>query len=126
MIAYRILDTAFFAIHTTLIVFVAGGWAWKKTRRVHLAIVAATLFSWFGLGLYFGIGFCPCTDWHWRIRENLGYTDLPESYIKFLLDTITGLDLNAGLVDGATFVVFAVAAVLSVVLNRNDKRERLR
>ncbi|MFA6242548.1 MAG: DUF2784 domain-containing protein [Candidatus Hydrogenedentales bacterium] len=126
MIAYRILDAACFVIHTTLIVFIAGGWAWKRTRRVHLAIVAATSFSWFGLGLYFGIGFCPCTDWHWRIRECLGYTDLPESYIKFLLDTVTGLDLNAVLVDGATFVVFAVSAVLSVVLNRNDKRERLR
>lgn len=126
MNAYRILDAAFFLIHTTLIVFIAGGWTWKRARRVHLAVVAATLFSWFGLGLFYGIGFCPCTDWHWEIRERLGHTDLPESYIKFLLDTITGLDLNAGLVDGATFIVFATAAVLSAILYRHDKHERLR
>jgi hypothetical protein len=25
--------------------------------------------SWFGLGLFYGIGYCPSTDWHWRIKR---------------------------------------------------------
>jgi len=126
MITYRMLDIGFFVFHTAFILFVMSGWAWKKTRKAHLALVCVTALSWFGLGLVYGIGFCPCTEWHWRIREILGHRDLPESYIKYLLDSVTGLDLNGTVVDGTTFVVFAMAAILSVILNRWDKQRRVR
>ncbi|MBX7259042.1 MAG: DUF2784 domain-containing protein [Candidatus Hydrogenedentes bacterium] len=126
MTAYRFLDAAFLLFHSALIVFVAFGWVWKRTRRIHLATVGVVGLSWFGLGLIYGLGFCPCTEWHWRVRERLGDTLLPNSYIKFLLDTLTGLDWNAAVVDGSTFCVFLIATLLSVLLNRRDMRERIR
>lgn len=126
MIAYRVLDVCFFVLHTAFIVFIAAGWAWQRVRRAHLASVGAVAFSWLGLGLVFGLGFCPCTDWHWRVRERLGDRALPDSYIKFLADRLTGCDWNAAWVDGVTVCALAIAAGLSIVLNWRDKRRRVR
>jgi hypothetical protein len=44
--------------------------------------------------------------WHFRIPEKPGYTDLPDSYIKYLADRLNGLDFNASLVDKVTRYVF--------------------
>jgi signal transduction histidine kinase len=105
-------------------VFVLAGWAWWRTRRAHLILVGLIFFSWFGLGLVFTIGYCPCTDWHWMVREQLGYTDLPQSYLKYLVDALTGLNVNAMLVDAVAFVLFATVAALSAALNLRDFRAR--
>ena len=71
------LNVAFFVFHTAWIGFNCIGWAFQRTRRWHLATVAVTAFSWFVLGIRFGWGYCPFTDWHWHIRERLGYQDPP-------------------------------------------------
>ncbi len=39
----------------------------------------------------------------------LGYFCMPKSYIKLLVDSLTGLDVNAPLVDILTLVLFMVA-----------------
>lgn len=119
---YRVLDIALFVFHTSLILFVLFGWMWKKTRRAHLVLEGLTALSWFGLGIWFGFGYCPFTDWHWRVRIALGDTDLPMSYIKFLIDRITGLDVNAMLVDTVTVAAFLISVFLSVWLNARDYR----
>jgi len=121
---YIVLDRAFFIFHTALIVCIACGWASRRTRRLNLAVLLLTAFSWGILGLCYGLGYCPCTDWHWRVREHLGNTHLPPSYVKFLLDEVTGLDLPRGWVDASTVAVFAGAALVSVVLNLLDWRTR--
>ena len=117
-----ILDKLLFIFHTSLIIFVLSGWIWKKTRLVHFVLVSLVATSWFGLGACYGMGYCPCTDWHWQVRESLGDRDLPVSYVKFLLDRCLGTDLNSGLIDRATLLLFFVTFLLSAVLSWRDLR----
>ena len=76
--------------------------------------------SWFILGLFFGIGYCPLTDWHFNILEKLGYTDLPVSYIKYLVDRIFNSDINAQLVENSTAIGFFVALSGAIFVNIKD------
>jgi hypothetical protein len=84
--------------------------------------VTLTGFSWFILGIWYGIGYCPCTGWHWQVKEKLGQFDMPNSYVKFLVDSITGLDLNANLVDISTLLVFIMALLTAIYTNFRDWR----
>lgn len=120
---YEALNVGFFVFHTAWIVFNCTGWIWRSARRWHLLTTILTALSWFGLGLWYGWGYCPCTDWHWQVRARLGYVD-PDSYVQLLVSVLTGLDVPPAVVDTAVLVVFAVAAVLSVVLNVRDSRRK--
>ena len=119
---YRLYDLLFVAFHTALIVFNMSGWAWRRTRQLHLLTISATLLSWFGLGIVYGWGYCPLTDWHWQVKRALGETGLPASWVKYYLDQLTGLAWNATLVDGLVIGVALAALVLSVGLNLRDRR----
>lgn len=121
---YQALDKFFFAFHSVLILSVVFGWIWKRTRKANLVVVLLTAFSWFGLGIWYGFGYCPCTDWHWHVRRELGDYDLPFSYIKFLIDRLTGWDADATLVNVGTVVVFAIASALSICVNVADWRKK--
>lgn len=113
-----LLDYGFVLFHSVLVLFNLTGWAWRHTRRLHLIVISLTLLSWFGLGLFFGWGYCPCTDWHWQVKTAMGETNLPHSYIKYYLDYLTGKDWNPALVDtltlGATLSSFAMAVGLNL------------
>ena len=63
------------------------------------------------------MGYCPVTDWQWNIKEKLGETNLPNSFIKYFADKITGKDLNPSLIDTITVSLFITAALLSVYVN---------
>jgi len=115
---YTALDKFFFIFHSMFIVFNLFGWMWKKTRRANLMILSLTACSWFGLGLCYGIGYCPCTDWHWQVRMKLGDFAMPNSYIKFLIDSITGLNANTEWVDLLTLIFFLLASAASIYTNR--------
>ncbi len=121
---YQGLDGAFFMLHSALMVFLMTGWAWRRMRRWHMLSVALVWFSWFGLGAWYGWGFCPCTEWHWRVRMALGKTDMPASYVKFLVDSLTGWDVPALWVDGVVLVSFLGATLLCIVLSWRDWRRR--
>ncbi len=123
---YAFLDIAFLVFHTALVGFNMTGWIWKKTRRVHLALISLTCLSWFGLGLFYGLGYCPCTDWHWQVKRALGETGLPASYIKYYLDALTGLDWQPALVDASVAVIGLAAWGLSIALNVRDWRRARR
>jgi hypothetical protein len=123
---YVLLNIFFFVFHTVLILFNLLGWIWRKTRLANLVTLSLTGFSWFVLGLWYGFGYCPSTDWHWLVRLKLGYTNMPSSYIKFLVDQITGLSVNAQLVDRLTLLFFLLAVVGSVVTNLRDWQRRAR
>lgn len=114
---YALLDIFFVCFHTGLILFNLTGWIWEKTRRVHLAAIGLTAFSWFALGLLYGWGYCFCTDWHWQVRRALGDTDLPASYITFLVELLTGWSPDPALVDISAGVLFAAAALASLWVN---------
>lgn len=122
MALYHALDIVFFTFHSLLIGFILAGWAWKWTRTVHLAAVGLTLASWAGLGLYYGFGYCPCTDWHWEVRRQLGHFDMPRSYLKFLVDQITGGDAPERWVDGVAVAALATVSLLSLALYCRDRR----
>ena len=115
------LNVGFFVFHSGWMIFNVVGWAWRRTRRWHLATVGLTALSWFGLGIRYGWGYCPCTDWHWHIRERLGYVD-PPSYTQLLMMELTGLSVSGAWADGVTLGVFAAAAGLSLWLNVRDTR----
>jgi hypothetical protein len=116
----KLLDIFFILFHTALTLFNLFGWIIKKTRRINLYTLLATGASWFLLGIFYGIGYCPLTDWHFEVLRRLGHYNLPYSYIKYLYDRITGSDINAQLVDVLTGVLFSIAFVLSLVLNLRD------
>lgn len=107
-----------------MIFFNLFGWTWKKTRRLNLFSLLLTAFSWLILGIWYGIGYCPCTEWHWQVRYKLGHYDMPYSYIKFLLDTITGINFNTVLVDYLTAILFILALFLSTTMNILDYRKK--
>jgi hypothetical protein len=118
---YRILDIFFVIFHSSLIIFNLFGWIWKRTRIINLVTLLLTGGSWLLLGMIVGVpGYCPFTDWHFRILEKLGETDLPNSYVKYLADRITGLDMNATLIDKVTLYTFLAALMISVFLNARD------
>lgn len=118
---YRILDIFFVFFHSTLVIFNIFGWIWKRTRKLNLATLLLTGSSWLFLGLIVGsLGYCPLTDWHFKVLEKLGKTDLPYSYMKYLFDRLTGLHINETLVDQVTLVVFIAALTLSVIVNIRD------
>ncbi|HKJ34196.1 MAG TPA: DUF2784 domain-containing protein [Balneolales bacterium] len=123
MLIYQILNVFFFVFHTAFTLFNAIGWVWKKTRLANLITLIVTGLSWFVLGIWYGIGYCPCTDWHWQVREALGYHDMPMSYMKFLLDHLTGLNWNPTLVDYGTLIGFILALVASITLNIRDYKK---
>jgi hypothetical protein len=91
----------------------------------NLIVILLTVFSWTILGIWYGWGFCPCTDWHWRVRIKLGYLDMPSSYTKFLIDSLTGLEINETLANTLAVTLLTLALVASVVTNVRDwKRKR--
>jgi hypothetical protein len=116
----QVVDKLFFVFHTALILFVLAGWAWRPIRRSHLVVALLTVLSWFGLGSWYGVGYCPCTDWHWRVRSQLGHGDMPDSYLKFLLDSTTGLDSDPHVVDSAAVLGLLAALAASIALNARD------
>lgn len=121
---YQFLNYFFFIFHTLITLFNIAGWIFPKTRKWNLVTLLLTACSWFVLGIWYGWGYCVCTDWHWDVREHLGYHDQRRSYIHFLLLKLTGIDFNEQLVENVTLIVFLVSLVLSVWLNIRDWRKK--
>lgn len=111
------IDIFFLGFHTILILFNVFGWLVPKWRFINLITLLLTAFSWFILGIWYGWGYCFCTDWHWQIRDQLGYQNASTSYIHFLILNFTGLDVNVDWVDMVTVGVFFSVLMISVYLN---------
>ena len=112
-----VLDIGLLVFHMVLILFNLIGWAWAKTRRLHLLVLTLTFLSWIGLGFFYGLGYCPCTDWHWQVKRQLGETGLPASYVKYYLDIVTGMDWSPQVVDLAVLILSLSSLGVSVWLN---------
>lgn len=112
--ALNILCYLFHGIFTVFNIF---GWIFPKTRRLNLITLSLTFISWFGLGYFYGWGYCPLTQWHWEIKHRLSQGPLPDSYIKHIVDSVTGLDVNADLVDKVTVATFFISLIFSIILN---------
>jgi hypothetical protein len=120
----RALDIGFVVFHTAFVLFNITGWAVPRLRRANLVALALTGLSWFGLGIFYGLGYCPFTHWHWLVLRRLGETDLPSSYIQYLFIRLLGLRIPAHAVDVMVLGGFLLALVVSVVLNVRDFRRK--
>ncbi len=115
-------DWALFLFHTALVAFNSAGWIWRRTRKWHLATLGATALSWSLLGLWFGAGYCICTDIHWKVRRQLGQSVTEDNYIQFLVQRLTGWLPDASLTSKAALAVFLTVSALSIALNLRDWR----
>ena len=118
------LDYFFLIFHTLLILFNVFGWIWKPLRLANLITLVLTGSSWFLLGIFYGFGFCPLTEWHFSIVEKLGETDLPYSYIQYLVSRISGIMPDEKLTDHLTLVFYFLALAASAFVNLKERLSR--
>ncbi len=122
---YEIINIFFLVFHAVLILFNLFGWIWKITRKANLIILGLTGASWTFLGIFYGWGYCPLTDWHYQVLYKLGKTDLPTSYIQYLLEQFFNLHPSQSTTDTWTLILFLLALVCSLFFNfRNIFREK--
>ena len=112
-----VLDFLLTILHLIIILFNLFGWIVRRTRRLHFWFAMVTLGCWTILGIWFGIGYCPVTDWQWNVKEQLGEQNLPGSFIKYVIDRVFNSDLNADLIDVLTLVCFLLAIIASIKVN---------
>ena len=110
-------DILFTLLHIIIILFNLFGWIFPATRKANLVCIMITAFCWFVLGIWFGWGYCPVTDWQWHIKEQLGETNLPASFITWLANKITGMRFSDALINLLTLVFFLLAVIASVYFN---------
>lgn len=116
-----LLDILLTILHIVVTLFNITGWMFRKTRRLHLVIIALTFASWFILGFWYGFGYCFLTDWHWDIKRQRGITDLPASFIKFAADKISGRNISPSLVNTVTLAIFIATILLTIYVNFINK-----
>ena len=116
-------DKLFIIFHTSLILFNLFGWIIKPLRRANLVVLLLTGASWFILGIFYGIGYCPFTDWHFDLLREMGQTGLPSSYVVYLVERFTGYRPDAGFADLTTLVLYFLALALSVHVNFFRKKK---
>lgn len=119
----KFIDIFFLVAHSTFMFFSLIGWAFKKTRRLNLYCLWATIFSWILLGYWYGLGYCFCTDWHWQIKIALGERELPNSYITYLINSLFFIRLNDNNVEFVTAVTFIMVLLISSYLNLKDYQQ---
>lgn len=111
------LDILFTVLHLLIIGFNLFGWIFPATRKLHFIFILITAFSWFILGIWFGMGYCPITDWQWQIKEEMGERNLPGSFITYFANKITGRSFSDAFINQVTLICFIAAALLSVYVN---------
>ena len=116
------LDHAFLVAHTALIFFNLFGWAWGRTLRLNLLSIFLTAGSWVAFAPWYGLGYCPCTDWHWQVKWALGQTDLPNNYLTYLFDAWTGIAVSDEFAFRLAWGALLPALALSVWLNLKGRR----
>lgn len=117
---YRILNAAFHFLHIFVITFVAIGWIYPPFHLAHFVLTLLTLGSWFILGHWFGVGYCPLTDWHWKIKSKLSGARPNGTYIHLGLERVTGRQINPDRVDRVVLLGTILIAGLSLMQNILD------
>lgn len=118
----HLIDYFFFFFHSIFILFNVFGWIIPRWRFANLITLSLTAFSWFILGIWYGFGYCPMTDWHWEVRRLLGYNDNSNSYIHFLILKLTGINLPEDLVNSLMLIIFIMAYSFSIYFYIKKKR----
>ena len=111
------LDILLTIIHLLIVFFNLFGWIPKKWRKVHFISIVLTASSWFILGIWFGFGYCPFTDWQWQVKGELGETNLPPNFVEYFAEKITGQNFKPAFVSNVIAFSFAAAALISIYVN---------
>ncbi len=116
ILTLKLLDICCHLMHSALILIFLIGWMVDALRFFHLVLSFLILFSWYGLGLIFGKGYCPVTDLQWKIKRHLGKDPGARFYVKYLIDKITGSDMNEDVIDKMTTLLFFLILIISAAL----------
>jgi hypothetical protein len=117
---YQALDWFFIVFHSLLIIFNLFGWIWRPLRKANLITLLLTGFSWIGLGVFYGMGYCPLTDWHWEVLNILGQSPNTNSYVAYIFQRVLGISVTNSFADKLTLIAYLVTLALSVTLNLRD------
>jgi len=104
-------------VHIFIVVFCVIGWLHPDTRIYNLILVILIALSWFGLGIYQGLGYCIVTDIQWKVKQKLGQKPATKSFIKYELDNLTGRNVSEAHTNLFTQIGFYLSAVASVYSN---------
>lgn len=117
-----ILDFLFHVLHLLAIVLNVFGWIFPITRQAHRWLLGLTAVCWLGIGpLFYGLGYCPLTDWHWQVKEARGEMALPNSYIDYLLQ-MAGIHASPLYIDVVVGAVFFVVCCITIGLWWREKK----
>jgi hypothetical protein len=81
----------------------------------HFILIAFIFASWFILGIWKGLGYCLLTDVQWQIKTKLGERHLPNSFIKYAVDKVSGLNVPSSLIDKVAMICFLMATLFAIV-----------
>lgn len=119
----KFLDLFFLSFHSALILFNLFGWVHPRLRPWHLASLLITAGSWFIMGIWYGWGYCICTDLHWDVLHELGHQDLPNSYIVHLGERLFGIRLSSFQGDALAVSGLFVPLILNLFLFFRERRK---
>ena len=122
----QLADIGFFVFHTLLVGFNIFGWIWRRTRFWHLIAMSLTSFSWFVMGAFYGWGYCLCTDWHFDVREQLGYEDTETTYVQLFARVVFGIPMSRSTSDILAVTIFGLILVAMAVVWSRDLHQRLK
>ena len=123
---YELIDWFFVIFHSVLIIFNLFGWVLKPLRKANLISLILTGASWTLLGIYYGLGYCPLTDWHWHVLEKLGKLPNTSSYVAYLFHRILSVGIPDNTANVITTIAYVTALCLSVVINTKDWKKKLK
>jgi len=114
--ALKQLNICFHILHLSVIFFFLFGWLIEETRVAHYLLSLLILFSWFGLGIFLGFGYCVITDMQWKIKKRLNQEPQTKYDIKYMVDKVTGMDTCASFIHKMTAGVYYGILIIATVL----------
>ncbi|GIX41928.1 MAG: hypothetical protein KatS3mg129_1661 [Leptospiraceae bacterium] len=115
------LDYFFHFLHLSIILWNLTGWLFKKYRKFHFLSLNIVFLFWFFVGYFYGFGYCPITEYHWKVKYKQGEEDLPNSYITYLLNQFK-IYPEEQLVDFFVLIITLIIYILSMYLFIKDTR----
>lgn len=109
----KFLDVSLTVFHDLFTLWNCLAWLVPKFRTWHFLTINITLFSWMGLGYFYGWGFCFLTEYHYQIKHSLGERNLPPSYIQLRCQEIFGFTPNLETTNLVVGIIFGGVGVIS-------------
>ena len=101
----KVMNALMHFAHLSFVIFCMIGWL-LPYQWLYLAAMVGVLLSWFGLGIFFGFGYCFLTAIHWRIRRRLGIVDRTDSYVEWLVNRIGVYSFSKNTINQLTMILF--------------------